>query len=92
MLHSAPSAAEFPDFILVDGRYRVACALESARPRVYARASSKLLFDDYALREQYHVVEKYIGPPQRIGRAALFTVGDREIPGDAIRAHALDAR
>ena len=82
----------FPDLIFVDGRYRVACALESANNAVLSGCKSKLLLDDYALRAQYHVVEKYLGPPERIGRAALFAVGTREVPTAAICEHAADPR
>jgi len=82
----------FPDLIFIDGRYRVACALVSAFHAARAGVTSMLLFDDYEPRGQYHVVEKYLGTPERIGRAALFSVGMREIPPEAIREHAADPR
>jgi len=84
--------AEFPDLIFVDGRYRVACALVSACHAARAGLTSKLLFDDYELRDQYHVVEKYLGTSERIGRAALFSVVAVSFKRKAIYKHAIDPR
>jgi hypothetical protein len=77
----------FPDLIFVDGRYRVACVLETARQAAEARCTSTVLLDDYAYRPNYHVLEKHLGKPERIGRAAKFMVGKRPIPADAVRHH-----
>lgn len=74
----------FPDFILVDGRYRVACALESARRAHAAGTTATLMFDDYAERPQYHVVEDHLGPPEMAGRAALFRIGLGPVPEAAV--------
>ena len=81
-----------PDLILVDGRYRVACALETAAHAARVGGSSKMLVDDYAGRPAYHILEKYLGLPARIGRAAMFVVGTRDIPAQAIREYSTDAR
>lgn len=70
----------FPDFILVDGRYRVACALESARRAHACNASAILMFDDYSMRPYYHIVEEYLGSPQLVGRAAIFQIGAQIVP------------
>lgn len=78
---TAPWGAErFPDLILVDGRYRVACALESARRAHAANATTVLMFDDYSTRSYYHVVEAFLGPPQIVGRAAIFHIGTQSVP------------
>lgn len=45
-----PIIGSFPDLIMVDGRFRVACALESARQARLHGATATLLFDDYATR------------------------------------------
>ena len=82
----------FPDLIFIDGRYRVACALESAARAALAGASPNLLIDDYGSRPQYHVLEQYLGPPRRIGRSAMFAAGKADIPEKAILSHAMDAR
>lgn len=62
---------ERPDLILVDGRFRVACLLASL---LHAPAGAVILFDDYADRPTYHVVEKFIRPTRLHGRMAEFIV------------------
>ena len=68
-------AGQFPDFILVDGRYRVACALETARQARMRNVEASLLVDDYGKRRQYRVLEAWLGQPRMIGRSALFEIG-----------------
>ncbi len=65
----------FPDLILVDGRFRRACALECARQALLTGATATLLFDDYRDRPNYHRVEPFLGTPLAMGRAALFRIG-----------------
>ncbi len=65
---------EQPDLVLIDGRFRVGCFLatlaNTARP-------VRVLFDDYANRPAYHVVERLVQPHAVIGRMAEFTVPPR---------------
>ena len=70
----------FPDFILVDGRYRVACALECARRALEARSRATLMVDDYSYRPSYHCLEDYLDTPEIVGRAAFFVIGRRPVP------------
>jgi hypothetical protein len=77
----------FPDLIFVDGRYRVACVLEAASQAAKAHCKATVLLDDYAYRPNYHVLEKHLGQPERIGRAASFIIGERLIPTDAVHEH-----
>jgi hypothetical protein len=73
---SAPwDIASFPDFVLVDGRYRVACALEAARRAQEASARATLMFADYVSRPHYHPVERHLGPPELVGNEAIFRIG-----------------
>jgi hypothetical protein len=83
---------QFPDFVMVDGRYRVACALTSARQANLARGRAQLMMDDYRDRPFYHAVEDYLGAPTRIGRAAVFEIGEREISQAVINRFVTDAR
>lgn len=66
-----------PDVVLVDGRFRIGCALATAfsitRPVT-------LLFDDYGRRKWFHKVEEFIGTPRMVGRMALFDLAPRAIP------------
>jgi hypothetical protein len=65
---------QFPDFVLVDGRFRRACALETARQAALIGASTRIFFDDYDGRAFYTSVETFLGKPKMAGRAAIFTV------------------
>ncbi|WP_234218019.1 hypothetical protein [Ruegeria pomeroyi] len=70
-----------PDVVLVDGRFRVGCALATAfsitRPVT-------LLFDDYSQRRWQHQVEEFLGAPLMIGRMAAFQVEPQPIPPAAL--------
>lgn len=65
-----------PSVILIDGRFRVCCFLTCI---LNAESGTKILFDDYTNRPQYHYVEKYIKPIETCGRQALFIVLKKEI-------------
>lgn len=82
----------FPDFILVDGRYRVACALESARQAQLRGLVATLMFDDYLERPHYHAVEQHLGTPEMAGRAALFRIGSQVLPRAAVVDALRDSR
>ncbi|WP_136441298.1 hypothetical protein [Pacificoceanicola onchidii] len=65
-----------PDVILVDGRFRQACALTAA---YMAQKPVTVLFDDYVQRKHYHKVEAILGQPKITGRMAQFHVTPRPI-------------
>lgn len=60
-----------PYLVLVDGRFRVACALTAAKN--LDRAQTRILIDDYDGRDHYRVVERHLELLDRRGRMALFT-------------------
>tara|TARA_B100000131_G_scaffold226192_1_gene217800 strand:- start:178 stop:852 length:675 start_codon:yes stop_codon:yes gene_type:complete len=60
-----------PDFVLIDGRFRVACFLTTL---LYAEKDTLVLFDDYVDRGIYKIVEKFIKPIQINGRQAVFRI------------------
>ena len=70
-----------PDVVLVDGRFRVGCALATAF-RISRPVT--LLFDDYVRRENYHVIESYVGAPEIIGRMARFRITPQQIPAERL--------
>ena len=76
----APFVGDVPDLVLVDGRFRVACALETARRVVEHGGRTTLIIDDYERRERYRVVERYLGAPRRIGRSAVFEIVGQAVP------------
>ncbi len=85
----------FPSLILIDGRFRRACALESARQSALANQPTTLFFDDYDGREHYHDIERHLGRPQMVGRAAIFSIGSHGpiiVPGAAVELAAADFR
>lgn len=62
---------EKPQMILVDGRFRVSCFLNSL---LQAEAGSIIVFDDYVDRSHYHVVEEFLAAKETFGRQAYFEV------------------
>jgi hypothetical protein len=70
---------EFYDLILVDGRWRVAAALNSLREGAARNASFTLLFDDYR-RKHYHAIEAFAGSPKMVDRMAVFEIDQGRMP------------
>lgn len=60
-----------PQLVLIDGRFRVCCFLYSL---MQASPGTKIIFDDYAKRPHYHIVEDFIKPTEIYGRQGLFIV------------------
>lgn len=74
--------------VLIDGRFRVACFLEVL---MEAQGPVTILFDDYADRAHYRIIEKYLVPNLLIGRMGVFMLeANREknniLPEDFARA------
>ncbi|MCQ2004108.1 class I SAM-dependent methyltransferase [Rhizobium sp. NRK18] len=67
-----------PQVVLIDGRFRVACFLTCLKN---ADPGTVILFDDYAYRPYYHIVEEILPPQQRTDRMAVFIVPEqRDFP------------
>ena len=68
-----------PDVVLIDGRFRLACALT-----VLFRISRAViaLMDDYLGRPRYAQIERLVGPPEMIGRMARFQFTPMPMPAD----------
>lgn len=60
-----------PELVLIDGRFRVCCFLYSL---IHGSPGTKVIFDDYTNRPNYHVIEEFITPLKTNGRQALFVV------------------
>ena len=60
-----------PDVILIDGRYRVACAINILL-RVANKHRITIFFDDYLGRDDYYIFEKYCNLEYKIDRMAIF--------------------
>jgi hypothetical protein len=61
------------DLIFIDGRFRVACALQAI---LYSlkKPGIKILIHDYSRRPEYHVLEKFIEVQKSAESLYLFTV------------------
>ncbi|MCX7560664.1 hypothetical protein OS190_13885 [Sulfitobacter sp. F26204] len=70
-----------PDVILVDGRFRVACALTAM---LRCTKKTTLLFDDYEGRKGYHVLEDYLEKEEVVGKMARFTVSKKALPREQL--------
>lgn len=57
------------DLILVDGRFRVACALRSIR---LMHEDSLLAFHDYTNRRHYHVVDRFLDKVRCVSTLCVF--------------------
>ena len=71
------------DVVLIDGRFRTACALACA---VFADTNTTVLIHDYSYRPAYYVAEKYF---DTIAQAESLTVFRRR-PAINMRAWAFD--
>ena len=49
----------YPDFILIDGRFRVACCLNLLLIMNKKKIKSTILIDDYKKRDHYKILNKY---------------------------------
>lgn len=68
--HACKRDNVYPDLVLIDGRFRVASFLTSI---LLIKAGDVILFDDYATRSKYKIVEEIVKPKQIIEcRSALF--------------------
>ena len=64
----------YPDLILIDGKFRVACALKCylffSQKNYY---NYKIIFDDYLYRNQYHITEKILKLDEIVGEMGVFS-------------------
>jgi len=79
-----------PEVILVDGRFRVSCALHT----IAILKDFEILFDDYGDRESYRAVEQFARLDRMCGRMAIFKPKkvDRSDLNAAIEQHWADYR
>ena len=70
-----------PDLVLIAGRFRAACL---AAVMLRAKRPTTVLFDGYAGRPHYHVVERLARKEDTVGRMARFTVTPGAIPPEKL--------
>jgi hypothetical protein len=66
------SSYSLPDFVLIDGRFRVACFLKLLK-LLNKSKNWTIAIDDYANRPEYHVVERYAPLDFCIGKMGIFS-------------------
>lgn len=71
-IFSLEDPAKF-DLILIDGRFRVACTLQSIL-HCHQNKNLKILIHDYSLRNQYQEVEKYLNLIEKTKTLYCFQV------------------
>ena len=64
-----------PTVVLIDGRFRVCCFLVSLK---LGNPGTKIIFDDYVCRPEYHIVEEFIKPIEKDKRQSLFIIPEKK--------------
>ena len=62
------SENEKPDLVLIDGRFRVACALRTIKYLSDGGSDWTIIVDDYEKRKDYRIIEKYADVEKKTGR------------------------
>jgi hypothetical protein len=81
-----------PDVVLIDGRFRVACALQAA---FRCSPDAVIIMHDYSRRPEYHVIEQVLGNPEVRESIAVFTNPrhlDAALIGRLLTEHFMDSR
>jgi hypothetical protein len=63
-----------PDFILVDGRFRVSCVLHCL---THVKPNTLIAIHDYAYRPEYHVVEEFLDCIEYASTLYIFRVKEK---------------
>jgi hypothetical protein len=62
---------DYPDLVLIDGRFRVAAALTCCL-HLPTSGQNRIVVDDYTTSPYYHPIEKYAQLTTTVGRMAIF--------------------
>ena len=77
--------ATLPDLVLVDGRFRVACALKALK-MLRSERDWMIVVDDYVGRPEYGTIAEFAELDQFVGRMAVFTGAKSTNPEQLERA------
>lgn len=73
-LYSDPPTNFFPNVVLIDGKFRVACALKTLLTfKTHDHKDWIIIIDDYIERTQYHIVELFFANKILNGEQAYFS-------------------
>ena len=62
----------YPDLILIDGRFRVACALKAIKSLKH-QDNWVIIVDDYLDRQEYKIIEEFSDLDEILGTTAFFS-------------------
>ena len=82
---------DYPDFILVDGRFRVACCLNLLRFLDKEQLDIIVLIDDFKNRDHYKILYEYFSI-KLIGRMALLKSSKKKFDQVVFEKYLLDCR
>lgn len=90
---ASKQTGQLPELVLVDGRFRVACALRSFQ-HLAQKPDALIIVDDYVGRDWYSEIGRFGELVERIGRMAAFRpkVADPEEVEISIQRHVQDWR
>ena len=81
----------YPDFILIDGRFRVACCINLFFLIKKNKAKATILLDDYEKRESYKILNKLFRV-KKVGRMALLKKKQNSFRNISIDNYIFDSR
>ncbi len=72
------------DLIFIDGRFRVACAIQAA---LNSSQNTKIMMHDYVNREHYHIIEQFLEVEETVDTMALFRIKDGVNKDDLLKLY-----
>ena len=81
----------YPDFILIDGRFRVACCLNLLLIMNKKKIKSTILIDDYKKRDHYKILKNFFYIKE-VGRMAILNAKKKTIHPNIFNNYILDSR
>jgi len=82
---------DYPDLILVDGRFRIACCLNILRHVQKKSLKVLILLDDYEKRESYKILNNFF-KVRRIGRMAILSALKKKVSDKIYNEYLYDPR
>ena len=82
---------KFPDFILIDGRFRVACLLFIFSILKKKKIKTNILLDDFHNRPHYSVIKNFY-KIKKIGRMAILKPKIKKLDKNLLNKYILDPR
>ena len=85
------SNEDYPDLILIDGRFRIACCLNILKHIQKKSLKVLILLDDYEKRESYKVLNKFF-KIKSIGRMAILKALKKRVSDKTFNEYLYDPR